>query len=122
MKDCRINVLPTHSCSTIKTTVVCCLDDHGKILYSIVGCVLQFLLVGMEHSCSVLCCDCEPLSLTLVRARLWPATPQFPKYAFSFDLLDWAEALLLECHVSLKDFCEALYYRCPYEVLEVNLY
>ncbi len=68
---------------------------------------------------SVTSCDCEPLAVALVRARLWPATPQFPKYAFSFDLLDWAEALLLECHVSLKDFCSALYFRCPYSVEKV---
>ncbi len=67
----------------------------------------------------VLCCDCEPLPITLVRARLWPATPSYPKYAFTFSLLDWAEALLLECHVSLKDFCSALYFRCPYAVAKV---
>ncbi len=73
----------------------------------------------MEHTVQVLCCDCEPLPITLVRARLWPATPSYPKYAFTFSLLDWAEALLLECHVSLKDFCSALYFRCPYAVAKV---
>ena len=43
--------------------------------------------------------------MTLVRAELWPATPTSPKFAFSFALLDWAESLLLEAQVSLKDFC-----------------
>ena len=73
----------------------------------------------MEHNVQVTCCDCEPLPITLVRARLWPATPTYPKYAFTFSLLDWAEALLLECHVSLMDFCSALYFRCPYPVTKV---
>lgn len=73
----------------------------------------------MEHDVLMVTCDCEPLPITLVRARLWPATPLFPKYAFTFGLLDWAEALLLECHVSLKDFCNALYFRCPYQVEKV---
>ena len=77
---------------------------------------------GMEHMVSVTSCECESLAVALVRARLWPASPQFPEYAFSFDLLDWAEALLLECHVSLKDFCSALYFRCPYSVEKVVVF
>ena len=64
-------------------------------------------------------CGCEPIAVTLVRVRLWPATPQNPRYAFCFDLLDWCEALLLECQVSLKDLCEALYFKCPYLVVKV---
>ena len=61
-------------------------------------------MTGMEHNIQFLYCDCEPLPLTLVRAKLWPATPQYPRYAFTFNLLDWAEVLLLECHVALKEF------------------
>jgi len=49
----------------------------------------------------------------MVRARLWPATPQFPRLAFTFELLDWAEALLLECQVALQDLCRALHFKCP---------
>ena len=47
-------------------------------------------MTGMEHNIQFLYCDC--FLLTLVRAKLWPATPQ-------------AEALLLECHVALKEYC-----------------
>jgi hypothetical protein len=50
----------------------------------------------------------------MCRAQLWPATPTNPQYAFSFALLDWAEALLLECQVSLKDFCSALTFRAHF--------
>ena len=48
----------------------------------------------MEHKISFSFCQCEPLALTLIRARLWPATVQNPRLAFTFDLLDWAEALM----------------------------
>ena len=73
----------------------------------------------MEHPLLIVCCDFKPLSLTLVRARLWPASSYYPRYVFSFNLLDWAELLLLECQVALKDFCQALYFRCPYSIVKV---
>lgn len=66
---------------------------------------------------SFMCCNCEPIAVTLARAELWPATPTNPRCAFTFNLLDWIEALMLECQVSLKDFCAALRFRCPYHVL-----
>ena len=56
----------------------------------------------------------------MVRARIWPSTPQRPNLAFTFDLLDWAESLLLECQVALKDFCKALTLKCPHLVKKVT--
>ena len=41
------------------------------------------VLAGIEHSVTVVSCGCEPLAVTLARARLWPATPQFLRYAFT---------------------------------------
>jgi len=64
-------------------------------------------------------CQCEPLVATMVRAQLWPATAQRPHLAFTFELLDWAEALLLECQVALKDLCKALCFKCPHLVTKV---
>ena len=64
-------------------------------------------------------CECEPVSVTMVCARLWPAIPQFPRLAFSFGLLDWVEALLLECQVAVKEFCGALFFKCPYIIQKV---
>jgi hypothetical protein len=55
----------------------------------------------------------EAFSVSLARLRLWPATPKQPKTAFAFDLLDWMEALLLECQVSVNDFCNALKAKLP---------
>ena len=57
--------------------------------------------------------------MTLVRARLWPATAQNPRLAFTFDLLDWAEALMYECHVALKDLWGALLYKFPHILIKV---
>ena len=43
------------------------------------------------------------------------------QYAFTFELLNWYEALLLECQVALKDFCQALAYKLPYLVVKVSV-
>ena len=75
---------------------------------------------GEEHNIQFVWCACEPLVLTMVRARIWPSTPQRPNLAFTFDLLDWAESLLLECQVALKDFCKALCLKCPHLVKKVT--
>ena len=53
-------------------------------------------------------CGCKSEVETLTELRLWPATPTKPTLAFTFQLLDMLEALLLECQVSVKDFVEAL--------------
>ena len=83
--------------------------------------MMRPLCVGVESKIRVLSCNCEPLALTLVRAQLWPASPSYPRYAFGFSLLDWAESLLKECQVALKDFCQALYFHCSFK-MTVSLY
>ena len=77
-------------------------------------------LKGVEHQLQFLSCDCEALPLTLVRAQLWPGSARFLRYAFTFGLLDWAEALSLECQVAMKDFCTALYFKCPFQQPQVS--
>lgn len=97
----KFDVRPHHHCVTKRDVSIHCLDEYG-----------------LEHELVFVFCECEPLAVTLARAHLWPATPQNPRYAFTFALLDWAEALLLECQVSLKDFCSALKFRSPFHFLE----
>ena len=46
--------------------------------------------------------------------------PKRPHLEFTFELLDWAEALLLECQVALKDFCSALYLKCSHVMNKVS--
>lgn len=70
----------------------------------------------MEHTINFVCCRCEPVAVTLSRANLWPASPKNPQLAFTFELLNLVEALMLECHVSLKDFCSALKFYCPFMI------
>ncbi len=75
--------------------------------------------LGVNHTFQFYHCNCEPITITLARAKLWPATPHNPRYAFSFNLLDLAESLMLECQVALKDFCNALKFLCPFQLLKV---
>jgi hypothetical protein len=56
-------------------------------------------------------CPCDAVSVSLARLRLWPATSKNPTVAYTIDHLDWMEALLLECQVSVNDFCKALVFR-----------
>ena len=64
-------------------------------------------------------CSCEPLVATMVKAKLWPSTPKNARLAFTFDLMNWIEILVLECHVALKDICKALVYNCPHLIVKV---
>ena len=73
----------------------------------------------MEHKVFFMFCDCEPLAVSLTKAELWPATPHNPRLAFTFPLLDWAEGLMLECQVALKDFCSTLKLICPVQIFKV---
>ena len=83
--------------------------------------IILFYCIGEEYNISFVSCLCEPLVVTMARARLWPSSPQRPHLAFTFELLDWAEALLLECQVALKDFCKALTFKCPHLMQKVTL-
>ena len=101
---------------------LCCVDEQGKVARRACAHVMLFLVkVGAEHNIVFMCCQCETLPVTMVRAHIWPAFPQHPKLAFTFEFLDWAEALLLECQVALKDLCKALYFKCPHLVRKVRI-
>lgn len=52
-------------------------------------------------------CPCENDAIKMIRLRYWPATTSRPTIAFSFQLLDWLEALLLECQVAVQDMTQA---------------
>ena len=66
------------------------------------------LLIGRQHQKQVLFCDCENDGVTLIRLKLWPGSTTRPVLAFYFKLMELAEILLLECHVSLRKFCDAI--------------
>ena len=71
---------------------------------------------GGEHTVRFATCAC---AVTKVRAHIWPSSPQHP--AFSFDIFDWAESLLLECQVLVEDFCKAIQFKCQHLVMRVSI-
>ena len=117
--DRQIDVRPSHVCETKRKRVICCIDEYGKLFMHFTYCRYTTSFIGTEEFTY---CSCEPLPITLTRANLWPASPSNPSYAFSFGLLDWAEALLFECQVSLNDFCHALKFRCPFDISQVSIH
>jgi hypothetical protein len=71
--------------------------------------VLFFMThLGRQHHKQIRFCGCEEQAVTLVKMSLWPGSATCPSVAFHFKLMELAETLLLECHVSLKKFCDAL--------------
>ena len=114
IKDCYFDVLTSHQCDSKKKTIIDCLNEHGMYSSPLTIVWNVFTLVGIEHKVHLTYCDCESLIRTMCQARVWPATPNYPHYAFSFALMEWAKVLLLECQVSLKDFCNALSFRAPF--------
>ena len=47
----------------------------------------------------------------MLRFGLWAATPFEPRTAFSFGFLQWVEAAMLSCHVSVHSFVEAVRFK-----------
>ena len=69
---------------------------------------IHFLHIGHQHKKSILFCCCEDDAVTLLKLQLWPESITRPLVAFHFKLVMLAESPLLECHVSLKKFCDML--------------
>jgi len=63
---------------------------------------------GRQHQVAVCFCNCELEPYTLVRHKLWPASPKHPAVAFQFELLDLQHALFLEVQVSVYALCATL--------------
>lgn len=68
----------------------------------------MFPCLGRQHQKQILFCNCEEEAVTLVRLNLWPGSAVRPLVAFHIKLMELAETLLLECHVSLRKFCDAV--------------
>ena len=119
--DIKVDIRLEHRCSTKKDSKVSM--KMVSLARSVsVSIHWDVFAIGMEHSILFVYCICEALAITMARAELWPATPTSPKFAFSFALLDWAESLLLEAQVSLKDFCNSLKFRCHSQVNKVGIF
>ena len=75
------------------------------------------MAIGPPRDLDIRFCSCEEDAVTLVRLQYWPATPTRPSTAFSFQLLDWIEALLLECQVSMQDVSAAIQFLLSKKVM-----
>ena len=67
-----------------------------------------FLLPGNQHLKQVAVCNCESHAVTLVRANIWPGSPDKLSIGFHFKLMDLAETLFLHNQVPLKDFSSSI--------------
>ena len=84
------------------------MQDHYFIIYNSNIHDIHFLHTGHQHNKAILFCCCEDDAVTLLKLQLWPGSITRPLVAFHFKLVMLAESLLLECHVSLKKFCDML--------------
>ncbi len=58
----------------------------------------------------------------MMRSRLFAATPKQPQLAFTFDLLDWFEAFMLECQVPAQDFVAAIGVLTDSQLMRVRIH
>ena len=66
-----IRVRPQCVCSTVKQVPMCCVDEDGKLERLEINCGYYFeAILGLEHHVLLHCCECEPVTVTMVRARL----------------------------------------------------
>ena len=63
---------------------------------------------GRQHDVLITFCHCEAEPVTLVRFKLWPASPKSPRVAFQMTLMDLQRMLFLEGHLSIQSFCSTL--------------
>ncbi|XP_071854915.1 uncharacterized protein [Apostichopus japonicus] len=68
---------------------------------------------GRQHCVPIKLCGCWTDTKQLVSMRLWPGTPTRPEVAFHWDLMCWLRVMSLECHISLKSLCDALFWIPP---------
>ena len=99
--------LSDHACDSGYMRLVTCFHTEGMYHGSnLVNCCYYHL--GVPQNLNVQFCKCRSNALTLIELGYWPGTPSHPFIAFSFPFMDWMEALLLECQVSVQDFTNAV--------------
>ena len=99
-------------CSTTYCRDLTCVNINGRLIDHYTQDkhfhLPPYIYIGCYHSVRVTFCDCETEVETLMRSRLFAATPKQPQLAFTFELLDWFDALMLECQVPAQDFVAAI--------------
>jgi len=93
----------------------CSTNSH---MYSNMYCESD-LYTGVPRKIDFPFCPCEENAVTLIKCQYWPGTSLNPKIAFSFELLDMLQALLLECQVAMQDFTQAMAYIIKAKIFDV---
>ena len=113
-------------CDTMKWKSVMCFGLEGKHLAYIVDDITFEVInlnlnIGVPRQIEFPFCPCQGNAITLIKCQYWPGTPLNPKIAFSFELLDMLQALLLECRVAVQDFTQAVGYLIKTKTFKVCL-
>ena len=116
-----------HSCDCGIRRSVTCFHIEGNACYlksykSFCVCKYILLYNRIPRTLSVLFCPCESDAVKLTKLHYWPGTPTRPSVAFSFSLLNWLEALLLECQVALHDATEAMAFLIKEKIEQVCMH
>ena len=53
-------------------------------------------------------CACKPDGYFFIKQRFWPATPAFPRMAFTFQFMDLLKSLFIESQTSVSSFCASI--------------
>lgn len=69
---------------------------------------VHLICTGRQHSIPVLFCNCQSDVVTLLKLRLWAASPKRPTVAFHLDLMEWMRIMFLETQTSLRSMCQML--------------
>lgn len=96
----------SHECTTTYFRKITCFHLGEKVF-----CIKHFIFLkiqGTPYSVNVQFCKCMSDAIRLIELGYWPATPARPNLAFTQSFMDWMEALLLECQVSVQDFTSAV--------------
>ena len=114
------------SCSTKYTRDLTCVNVKGSSFCSyyhtdIPYQDIYYLCTGCFQTLTITFCVCVSEAETLLQLGLFPATPKQPQLAFALPLLDWMEALMLECQVSAQDFVAALGVLTDALLMKVNI-
>ena len=79
------------------------------------------MYLGTPCRLNVQFCKCVPDALRLINLGYWPATPTRPILAFTCSFMEWLEALLLECQISVQDFSNAVEIMIKEKIMKVGL-
>ena len=70
-------------------------------------------LLGQQFESVIELCACKPDVFFIVKQRLWPSTPSFPRIAFEFKFMDLLESFFFESQVSVSSFCASMTLLAP---------